>query len=697
MKKRIVLDFETRSACDLKKSGAFKYSQHPTTQPTCLAYKTSLMKIPRPGFLPLQEINRTWMDHGSDFRSWWRDLIRDGFLFTAHNAFFERCIYENILVARYGWPKIPIDQWRCTAAKAAACALPRSLEGAGKALNLTTQKDKTGYIAMMQTCMPTRAWKAWAKAKDQVKRGVTIRKRNYDLTKTNEPAMFLEPHHNPTVWANLYKYCKIDVLTEELLDDTLPDLIPQEQEIWHLNQEINWNGIRVDLPVIEKIVSMMAVESKVKLKELDTLTLGLVTKAGARKDILDFLALEGIELPDIKSKTVDDVLKEGKASPDARRLLELRRALSKTSTRKYESFLCRSSSDGRIRDLLLYHGASTGRDTGTGIQPQNFPRGTLNGDKNRPYAAIQNVIDCDLETLHLLYGDNLSFLFSHILRNVIIPSEGCELVVGDLSKIEVAVLWWLADNEPGLSILRAGKDPYKYQAAFNRRIKYEDVSDDGDDRQLGKAQVLGCGFGMGATKFQDAAWTMYRLKLSESQSKAAVKNYREANSAVPERWKEYEEAAVKAVQDTSSVVAGKCRFEKSGKFLTIGLPSGRKLRYLNPRVVWRETDYGPRRTLEFQGVAPSRKDVQWERTWGGTLTENIVQATARDILMFGLLNLKKAGYRILLQVHDEPITERKIGEGTVGEFRRIMCQRTPWADEKLPLDAKAWIGPRYRK
>jgi DNA polymerase len=177
-------------------------------------------------------------------------------------------------------------------------------------------------------------------------------------------------------------------------------------------------------------------------------------------------------------------LKDGKVSGDMRRLLEIRKALSKTSTKKYQSFLNRSGDDHRVRDILLYHGASTGRDTGTGIQPHNFPRGAIKVDRNRPYAAVENVIECEPETLKLLYGESLPILFSSVLRNMIVPSKGCELFVADFSKIEVAVLWWLAGNEPGLKILTSGKDPYKYMAAANTGQAYEDIPDDGDDRQL---------------------------------------------------------------------------------------------------------------------------------------------------------------------------------------------------------------------
>ena len=680
--KRITFDFETRSASDLKKEGAYKYSLDPTTQPTCMAFKVAGEDGVQ--FIDFQHINSPWQRQARLLRSLWSEWINCGYEFSAHNAFFDRVLYENILVKRYGWPVIPLRQYRCTAAKAAACALPRSLQGAGEALKLNTQKDRRGYAAMMATCKPTKEWKKW---KEYLGGGSPM-----------QPKMFLEPEDAPDVWRTLYEYCKIDVLAEEALDRALPDLNPQEQELWFLNQELNWRGLRIDTSTVEKIVGIMAEESKVKLKELDSLTMGLVTKPGARKSILDFLEMEGVKLPNLQKKTVDDTLKGFELSTDMRSLLEIRKALSLTSTKKYQSFLNRANEDGRVRDILMFHGASTGRDTGTGIQPHNFPKGLIYVDKDRPYAAVENVVECDADTLRLMYGESLGMLFSSILRNMILPSQGCELFVGDFAKIEVAVLWWLAGNEPGLKIIRDGKDPYIYQAAANTGKKYEEIEDPSPERDLGKAQTLGCGFGMGWAKFQETAFAMHRLKLSETQSREAVQNYRTTNPTVPALWKAYESAAVSAIEDgnTIFVSAGKCTFVVRDKFLWVTLPSGRKLAYREPQIAWRETEHGPRKSVEFYAVNSKTKKWGIERTWGGTLTENIVQAAARDLLMYGMLRLEKAGYLTLLSVHDEAICERKTGQGDLDNFIKILCEVPPWG-KGLPITAKGWRGPRYRK
>lgn len=384
VKRRVTMDFETRSKVNLKKAGAFKYSLDPSTRPTCFAFKEK--GVATVFFLDFKMINTHWSKLPERLKFMWVKWILGGFQFSAHNAFFEECIYKNILVDRYGWPEIPLKQYRCTAAKAAACALPRNLAGAGEAMNLSVQKDKRGYVAMMATCKPTKQWNAWNKIQEEIKAGKKISEKKRLKSLEPEPPVFLEPEAAPDVWQTLYTYCKIDVKAEEELDDALPDLIPQEQEIWFLNQRLNWRGLRIDIALVEKIVAIMSIESKQKLEELDSLTMGLVTKPGSRKSILEFLELDGIVIPDIKAKTVEDSLEGFALTEDGRRLLEIRKALSKTSTKKYQSFLDRVNDDNRVRDILMYCGASTGRDTGTGVQFHNFPRPLIS------YKSILSVI-----------------------------------------------------------------------------------------------------------------------------------------------------------------------------------------------------------------------------------------------------------------------------------------------------------------
>ncbi len=719
MIKRVTKDFETRAWIELKKVGAYEYSLHPLTQPTCLAFK--ILGNPKIYFLDFEMINRQWKDLPESFRTLWARLIKEGYEFSAYNSFFERCIYDNILVRRYGWPGVDPKKRRCTAAKAAACALPRNLEGAGESLRLTIQKDKRGYNAMRATCKPTRVYRAWEAAREKVRiadsgAGPRVTEGTRKKAAAPEPPMFLTPKTAPGVFETLYTYCRFDVRSEEELDTRLPDLIPAEQEVWFLNQELNWDGIRVDIPTIRKITGILNSESKKKLTELDQLTVGLVTKAGARASVLEFLEREGVELPNLQKNTVEDALKGFFLTETARELLEIRKALSYASTKKYKSFLDRAGKDDRIRDLVLYHGASTGRDAGSGLNIYNFPRGLIPVDPDRPYAAVENVVSESLEMLQLLYGDNLPLVFSAILRNMIIPSDGCDLFVGDFTGIEVIVLWWLADHEAGLQIFRDGRDPYRDQAAANLNVAYEEIAKDGNDRQLGKAQTLGCGFRMSWKRFQETAWTMYRLKLTSRQSVDAVKSYRTKNRPVVDLWDAYEDAAVAAVESPGAPIkAGKCIFQELRGFLWVTLPSGRKLAYFEPEITYRSVTYvslekdpktgedievqktsNPRKTIQFRGLDKSKKRLQTEFSHGGILTENIVQATARDLLMPALLRLKAASYKPLLSVYDEAVCERLASQGSVTEFLELLCRLPDWA-KGMPVTAKGWTEKRYRK
>ena len=736
--KRLTFDFETTSESNLKKEGAFKYSLDKSTRGTCLAFKIHGQETVY--FLDYGVVDRPWKTQDPKLRALWTRLIKEGYEFSAHNAFFERCIYTNILVKRNGWPKIPARQYRCTAAKAAACALPRSLEKAGAALELNIQKDKRGYNAMVSTMQPTRAWNAWNKVRCAI-----LLRTHQGLEPTahqrkwleiwgpdSEPLKFRTPESDPEVFKTLYRYCKIDVLAEEQLDKSLPDLIPEEQEIWFHNQMLNWRGLPIDIKTSKKIVGIMEVETETRKKELDVLTAGLVSKPGSIKSILEFLEMEGVKLPNLQKNTVQDELEGFTLYDGPRRLLELRKALSMASTKKYHSFLQRSCDDGRVRDITLYHGAHTGRDTGTGVQPHNFPRGLMKIDWADPYGTVDIVSSESYEWLKFIYGESLPVVFSAILRNMIVPDPGNEIFVADFSKIEVAVLWWLAGNKDGLKILKSKHDPYLYQAAKNLNLTYEEVERAVkneetwalDARQLGKAQILGCGFGMGWSKFQGTAETLYRLKLTDKQSKEAVVSYREANESVPDLWKAYERAAINVVKNGGVVEAGKSKFifnpkKRYGRarILWVELPSGRRLSYVNPQTAWRVRQYEqrvtrivkgkkvetieirttpPMETLEYWAVNSKTKKWELARIWGGTWSENLTQAAARDLMMPAMVRLEKAGYKGLLAVHDEGICQRRAGLGSIEEFVQILCEQPSWAPG-LPIDAKGWSGPRYMK
>ncbi len=695
--KRLTIDFETRSESDLKRQGAYKYSRHTSTRATCLALKQHGNKTVQ--LIPFEWINQPWARLPETFRKQWTNYISDDWEFSAHNAFFEICIYNNVLVERLGWPKIPLHQWRCTAAKAAHYGLPRSLQGVGAALGLTIQKDKEGLIAMMQTCKPTAAWSKWASSKIGP-----------------EPQKWREPIKYPALFQTLYRYCKIDAMAEEAVDNALPDLSESELRIWRRNIKQNWRGLDIEIEVVNQVIDRMEKAEKENREALFSATMGCITKPGSRIEVLEFLAGEGLELPDLKAATVRDALKNGVKSDAARLVLDLRAKLTKASTKKYYAFRDRTDHDGRARDFTLYHAASTGRSGGVGINPFNFPRGLVKSESGRELIDEFRLANVRGDRAMQAKIENAPALFySAMLRNMIKAGAGEILVAGDWSMIEVIILWWLAGNDFGLDMVRSGQDIYILQAVENISKPYseilkaykDEVQWGFDARQLGKAQILGGGFGMGATKFQTTAADQYGLELSPEQSAKAIYSYRQTHAAVPRMWYSVEEAFKSALRGKPVMVC-KCKFylesqkRGTGQFLIIELPSGKKLPYLNPKIEQHMTLNGPREQITFESPAKDRKTLWREHTWGGKLTENIVQSTARELMNDRANEVEESGFTVLFDVYDElvtshPNTAALNEKALLDKLTKVMLKRPAWADDKLPLKASGWVGLNYKK
>lgn len=724
---KITKDFETQSECDLKKSGAFEYSMHPTTRVLCMAFKFPHYKNAL--LFKFEQMQKPYKSFSPEFRIIWERAIKEPqFIFSAHNSFFETCIYNNVLVRRLGWPTIPIEKRRCTAAKAAAMAIPRNLADAGAVMKLKVQKDYEGHRVMLKLCKPTSAWKQWNDVQNELKAGRRLGFKKQKIAEKEEPLKFWTPETAPHDFSVLYKYCMIDVESEEQLDNALPDLNPFEQKLWFIDQKINLRGIKVDMDVVNKISGIMEAENRTMNNELDILTMGLVSSGNARNAILDFLTVEGLEMPDLRAKTVDDFLANGKATGDAKKILEIRRALSKSSTAKYHTFQRRAKTDGRVRDLLLYHGASTGRWGGVGIQPQNFPRGII---KNI-FEAIDRIKTCTVDELKLLYGENLMPLFSSVLRGMFVSTPGMEMHVQDWNAIECRITFWLAGHEEGLQMFRDGRDPYKEMAVDIYTKGLLDIND--DERQVGKAAVLGCGFQMGEKKFITSAWDVYRARVTKEVSRIAVKAYRKKHYPVTEMWANYNDAAIQAVENPSKKYrVGKVKFYMEGNFLKIELPSTRKLAYAYPKIEMgtvvkmkekdgeinyvsnvsdfkaalsrgaKKVDSFKSKRLTYMAVNHKAKKIdceipKWtrEKTYGGKLTENIVQAVARDLLAAAIVRADKYRYDVLMHSHDEMVSEKAPNPMNEKGYKRIMEMLPAWA-EGLPLKASGWMGDRYKK
>jgi DNA polymerase len=644
---KIVVDFETRSEADLRKVGAYNYSLHPSTEVMCFGAKFGTQ-----GAILLTK---------EDIQNKEKFHFKPDDKLVAHNAFFEQCIYNNVLVKRYGWPKLSIANWSCTAAKAAVHALPRKLEGACLALGLAVQKDMVGHKVMLKMCKPRKATK-------------------------KSTAKW---HEDPDDFKLLYDYCIKDVEAEYLLDQRLEDLNPNERKIWELDQTINSRGVLVDTKTVDQILSLIDLETGRLKDETEQVAYGYFETTAQTREVLKWLQAEGVDLLNLQKKTVEDVLKENKnLTNDARKILEIRQQYSKTSTKKYIAFKNRASpADSRVRDLLVYHGAATGRWAGSGLQVQNFPKGKI----DQTDEAIKTLQLGDLDLVRTLWGEPMD-VFSSCLRGMIIPSPDKKLFVADYAAIEARVLFWIANHYRGLKMFTEGKDLYKDQASVIYRKPVSEITK--AERNLGKAAVLGCGYQMGAKKFFDTC-VSWGIEVTEALAQTSVEAYRANHKPVTQVWYNLETAAIKCILEKKKITVNKTTWYYANGFLWCVLPSGRKLAYYGPKVEVTTTSWGEKKlALHHWRVNSLTKKWEYRPNYGGKLTENVVQAISRDLMADAMLRAENKGYQILMSVHDELIAEKETG--SVIEFENLMSELPAWA-AGAPITAEGWTGERYRK
>lgn len=664
----IYIDFETRSKIDLKNVGSWVYSSHPSTDVICMAFIVDDKPV------------RLWKRNDPLNLESLRKLIENDQI-EAHNVFFERAIWENIMVKRYGWPEIKPEQWRCSAALAAYHAIPRSLENAGAALGLTTVKDQDGKRIMLQL------------AKTRINRDEF-----YDETEYADK------------YEALYEYCKTDVNAERAISEALSQLPAKELRIWQLDQKINHRGVPMDREAIEASINMLNEHVEKLTKEAAELGEGDFQSVNQRDKILKYAKAQGEEIENYTKTGVNEALTKVK-NPKVKRILEIRQALGKTSTAKYERMLNMLPADNRVRDTLMYHGAATGRWSGRGIQFQNLPRGSAKIE-DMP-SAIELIKSQNIKAIEMLYGDFMQFM-STAIRGMLKAPKGKTLIVADFAAIEARVLGWLSRSELMLKQFRDGIDLYKEMAAKIYKIDISEVTS--EQRQLGKAAILGAGYGMGAPKFMETCKN-WGIEINESLAKIAIYTYRETYPEVKNFWTRMEYAAMRAIEDKGGIkknmVSGKLvtnnyvswGFGKScGDFLKCFLPSGRALHFYKPEIKDKDTPWGRKPGLTFMGEkmgATGGKTWMQVDTYGGKLVENITQAVARDLMAEAMLRIEEAGFEIILSIHDELIAE--IPEKWCFDqlkillnFEQLMSEVPIWATG-CPIEAKGWIGKHYKK
>ncbi len=681
---RATIDYETRSACNLKTHGTWKYSCDPSTQILCFAFRlphwepgrVSLWHPAMPG-IGLDETGDA--DELMELYRW----IEGGGLVEAHNSFFEYCIWHNIQVSQYGWPEIPFSQWRCSAAKAAAHALPRNLDHAAKALKLKFQKDVDGAKVMMKMTKPRKSRKAeraaWAKA------GVKPPRRLW--------------HESPELLDRLMLYCSMDVLTEEALSESLPDLSADEQQMFEMDLRLNVTGFQIDREAVTAALTLIHRESIILNQELSKLTEGQVRKATQRGRMMAWFESQHFALPDTQKDTIDGLLEtHPRIPPKVRRALEVIRTLGRSSTAKYRAMKNWMARDGRIRGGMLYHGATTGRWSGKGVQPHNFPKGGLFTPEGKPikvsmddlWALIKKGHRPDIQ--HAVR--NVMEALATALRGAITAGPGHMLYVADYASIEARVLLWVAGDEDALQVFRDHRDIYCEMASSI--YGYPCSKDTPTERGMGKIAILGLGYQMGASKFLDTC-AKFGITIEMDFSQQVVDAYRTKFWRVKQLWKDQEQAAMKAVKSRTAVRCGKVWWQLDGHFLYCVLPSGRKLAYPFPLVQRKETPWGVTEGLTFMGVDAYTHKWKRQSTYGGMIVENIVQAIARDLMAYAMLRAQAEGtYRVILSVHDELVAEALAGVGSVPAFEALMAECPPWADG-CPVEAEGWVGFRYHK
>ena len=645
---------ESFSLLSVRNVGAWRYWEDDSTETLCFCWS---------------------IDHG-EVQKWRRgeripailaERIRIGEPIGAHNAQFERLAFLKDLSPRLGFPLPKDDQWRCTAAQAAALALPRALDKVAAAIGMTVRKDKRGAQLIKRFCLPRKPTKG-------------------------DPGIRIYPWEDPLGFEELVEYCAQDVRVERALYDTLPKLSDAEEIVWQLDTRINERGLPIDMDLVDSMIDIATDRLYELEQEAHALTGGL--KVTQRDKVLEWLNAEGGDVETLQAKELTDTLAADMLSEipqNVSRLLEIRLEAGKVSTKKLDKIKQFVSEDNRVRGTLLYHGATPGRWSGKLLQPHNFIR-PVHG-KNDQERIVDLLRASNVEGATLLYPEPLMVLLGSAMRGVICAPEGKVLNVADYSAIEARALVWEAGQQDAVERYRKNVDQYKIMAShiFNIPVGLIDSA----QRKVGKDVILGCGYGMGVDKFVitcDQRGAPVEVKIAEK----GVYGFRDLHPMVVKFWRSVENAAIAAVSNPGKIYKVRdIRFYVQDRFLFIQLPSGRRLAYPDPEV-GTVKKFGDFKTeLTFMGEG---KNKQWMRlsTYGGKLVENIVQATARDIMVQGMHNVEAVGYEIISTVHDEIISETEDGFGSVEEYERLLCEMPSWG-ATCPIAAEGFFAKRWRK
>lgn len=651
----LLMDFETFSAVDIGKCGSYRYMDDPSFEPLLLSYAMNDDPVKLVDFTHDEE----WPE---EFLA---ALYDPAITKIAWNCAFER----NVIYTALG-KYTPPEQWLDVMHVAAQCGLPMSLDAAGKALGLSEEqaKMKEGKALIRYFCCPCKP------------------------TKTNGGRERNFPEHAPERWKTFRDYCTRDTEAERTIFHMLEQWLPNEDErrFWALDQRINERGVRIDRQLA---INAVAMDERYK-EELTAKAVALTGLENPKSvsQVKNWLAdQEGKSFPSLNKKVIADVVSQLQ-SEEAREFMALRGELSKSSTAKYQAMLRSMCSDEHSKGCFQFYGANrTGRFAGRLVQFQNMSK-----NYSPSLASMRELVrGGHYSALNALY-DSVSGVLSELVRTAIIPEEGQRIVVADFSAIEARVTAWFAGEEWRLQTFRDGGDIYCASASQMFHVPVVKHGINGELRQKGKVAELALGYGGGVNALK--AFGADKMGMSDEEMQETVDLWRESSPKIVELWRQLEKAAIRCVARRSPSMTSSpshVRFDFESGILWMTLPSGRRLAYYGAK--YEETKFHPdRKSLTYMGVNQMTK--RWERveTWGGKITENLVQATARDVLREAMFSLTEKGWDIRAHVHDECICTEPIGGKTVEQMCKAMCPDIPWA-EGLPLNADGYDGPYYFK
>ncbi len=672
--------------------GAMYYAQHPSTDILSLAYNLKDGTGPQqwyPG-KPLPEDLFYYLKLHNHYNTWG--------IIEAWNVNFEYLIWQYVAVKKYNFPQILHSQLRCAMAKAKAFSLPAALDNTAKVLKLENKKDKEGKRLLNKFSVP-----------DKIKGRVPL----FEIGVIDSDSL------------DLLHYNLQDIKTEAEASSRIPDLSYDELQIWLCDLTINNRGIQIDIESINAIIKIIEQAEQLYNQELLILTEGQVDGGNKVAKLIEYINNNSdLAIYDLTAETVETLLKK-QLSPKIHRILEIRSFLSMSSVKKVYAIRDRICNN-RIHGLFLYYGAHTGRWSGMGPQPQNLPsngpviylcehcnlyqsymdfckicsRGVAALPQERNFKAVEQTLALiqskDFSILQTFFKDPL-YVISGCLRSLFIAAPNHDLICSDYSAIEAVVLACLSGEQWRIDVFKTHGKIYELSGSKITGVPFEQINSKHEARRIGKVAELASGY-----QGWIGAWKRFKADqfMDDDQIKQAVLAWRAASPAIVDMWNNVESCAHAAViEPCKKFLYRDIAFISQNNVLYIILPSGRSLVYHNPRLSEsNRLSYGSAK-LQLSYEIWSMNPPAWIRTetYGGKLTENIVQAVARDILAHAIVNLERLNYPVVLHVHDEIVCEVPEDYGSIEEMENIMMTLPNWCKDWPIKAAKGWRGKRYRK